>query len=103
MRFFSVVRFIPVTCACSWVAGWVPSGFWPRSGPGPNTGVRLVSAGCLPGHIGGPFGRLPGGVALEVALGAAADRERPGRHVAAYDGAAAGHRAVADLDRRDEG
>src|SRR5690606_31134216 len=34
---------------------------------------------------------------------AAADREGAGRHVATYDGAGAGARAVADLDRGDEG
>ena len=49
---------------------------------------------------------VPGALALhpagQVALRAARDGQRSRRHVAAYDGAAAGRGAVADLDRGDE-
>ena len=41
MRFFSVVRFIPVTVRSSWFAGWVRSGFSTTGAGLPNS--RAVS------------------------------------------------------------
>src|SRR6476661_5509050 len=110
MRFFSVVRFIPVTVCSSWIAGRVRSGFSPNGAGLPNFGgtlVRHVSStrGLRVGRglrllRAGPLRLRP---VLEVALRAAGDGERPRGHVAAYDGAAGRAGAVADRDRRDEG
>ena len=116
IRFFSVVRFIPVTRRDSSLS-WSASGEGSFGGAGqksdPHPGHHQPRGHCL-GRLllftrrsrglglrrAGPLRLRP---ALEVALRGAADGQRAGRHVAAYDGAAGGARAVADLDRCDEG
>src|SRR5512144_383292 len=110
MRFFSVVRFIPLTPGSPRLLLYsVPA--LVRLSLRPSLG-RYLGHVLVPATFLGKSSlcRLRGGrpaalaqhPLLDVTLGSCRDRQRAGRHVPADDGPAAGDGAVADVDRRDE-